>query len=235
VGWVVLLVATDLHPGHQNPNDFTAAFAEYAESSNWIAIHGAQLLGYILLLGGLIALFRVVGTRSAVSEAWGALARTCATVTLASFAALQAVDGVTLKRAIDAWIAAAPDGKPAAFAAAETVRWTEIGLNSLAFTFVGVTAVLGGIAILFSKEYPRWLGGLAAVAGITYAVHGVGVAYRGFGQSIPGLVAEILFVVWTLAAAVLMWRRGSRTTAGSRPSPDRSAMPAPEPEPNVDR
>src|SRR3954466_919250 len=119
MGWVILLVSTDLHPGHQDPNDFVAAFTEYAASSSWIAVHAGQLLGYVLLIGGLVALFSTVGARSAVAAAWGRLPRTCATVTLAAFCALQAVDGITLIRAIDAWVAAPPVTKPLAFAAAE--------------------------------------------------------------------------------------------------------------------
>jgi hypothetical protein len=215
VGWVILLVSTDLHPGHQDPNDFAAAFTEYAASSSWIAVHAGQLLGYLLLIGGLIALFSTVGAVSAAAAAWGRLARACASVTLAAFSALQAIDGVTLIRAIDAWVAAPPETKPLAFAAAETVRWTEIGFNSLAFTLVGVTALVGGVALWFSKDYPRWLAGLTVVAGVAYITHGAVVAQRSFGQSTPGLIAEILFLVWTLCAALLMWRRSSRPTAST--------------------
>jgi hypothetical protein len=215
LGWVILLVSTDLHPGHEDPNDFAAAFTEYAASSSWIAVHAGQLLGYLLLIGGLIALFTAVGAVSAVAAAWGRLARTCATVALTAFSALQAIDGITLIRAIDAWVASPPEMKPVAFAAAETVRWTEIGFNSLAFTLVGMTALLGGPALWCSKDYPRWLAGLTLVAGVAYIIHGAVVAQRSFGQSIPGLIAEILFLLWTLCAAVLMWRRSSRPAAST--------------------
>ena len=69
VGWVILLVSTDLHPGDQDPDDFVAAFAEYAASS-WIAVHAGQLLGYVLLIGGLIAPFSTVGERSSGPGRW---------------------------------------------------------------------------------------------------------------------------------------------------------------------
>ena len=49
----------------------------------------------------------------------------------AAFGALQVVDGVALKRAVDQWYAAPAEMKPTAFASALTARWTEYGLNSL--------------------------------------------------------------------------------------------------------
>jgi hypothetical protein len=49
----------------------------------------------------------------------------------AAITALQVVDGIALKWAVDTW-AAAPEGpeKTAAFAAANALRWTEYGFQS---------------------------------------------------------------------------------------------------------
>ena len=62
-----------------------------------------------------------------------------AAVAAASFTVLQAVDGIALKRAVDTWVTAPAAQKAAAFAAAEAVRWTEIGMNSLSFFLAGLT------------------------------------------------------------------------------------------------
>lgn len=43
---------------------------------------------------------------------------------------------------MDAWVAAPADGKTAAVAAAQAVRWAEYGLNALAFSLLGLTLVL---------------------------------------------------------------------------------------------
>src|SRR4051812_14561100 len=51
-------------------------------------------------------------------------------VALALYGVLQAVDGVALKHAVDAWANAPEAQKAARFASAETVRWLEWGMNS---------------------------------------------------------------------------------------------------------
>jgi len=120
------------------------------------------------------------------------------------------VDGVALKRAVDAWATATSDTKTAAFAAAQAVRWTEYGLNSLTFSLVGLTLVLLGVALLTGDRFPGWQGVWAVAAGLAYLVRGLLVAYRGFAANPSGLIAMVLFGSWVLAMAVFMWRRASR-------------------------
>jgi hypothetical protein len=57
-------------------------------------------------------------------------ARHCgSSVTLTLTAVAYAVDGVVLKRAVDAWVSAPASEAAARFASAETVRWLEEGLK----------------------------------------------------------------------------------------------------------
>jgi hypothetical protein len=131
--------------------------------------------------------------------------------TAASFTILQAVDGIALKRAVDAWAIAPTDQETAAFAAAEAVRWTEIGVNSLSFFLSGLTLFLYGVAIALGTVYPRWVGWMALVSGAALMYHGaVVVSYEGFGPSIPNLVGLVLLAVWAFIMAILMWRNSSR-------------------------
>ena len=60
---------------------------------------------------------------------------------------LQAIDGVTLKWAVDAWVTAPADLKAAAFTAAEVARWTEYATQSYSNILLGLTLVLYGLAI----------------------------------------------------------------------------------------
>jgi hypothetical protein len=132
-------------------------------------------------------------------------------VTAASFTVLQAVDGVTLRYAIDAWISAPAAQKPAAFAAAEVARWTEIGMNSLSYFLAGLTLFLFGLAIALGRVYPRWVGLIAVISGAAFMYNGaVEVAYEGFVPSIIKLVGLLLLAVWAFVMAALMWRNGSR-------------------------
>jgi hypothetical protein len=84
--------------------------------------------------------------------------------TAASFTVLQAVDGITLRYAVDDWASAPAPQKAAAFSAAEVARWTEIGMNSLSYFLAGLTLFLFGLAIALGRVYPRWVGLMATVS-----------------------------------------------------------------------
>ena len=209
---VVLVISTQLHPAHENPMDNPAVFREYAQSDLWIAVHLGQFVGFLLVVGGLVALYFPLATRADAAAAVARFGLAAAVTTGASFTILQAVDGIALKRAVDSWASAPPDQQVAAFAAAEAIRWIEIGVNSLSFSLVGLTLVIYGIALSLSRVYPRWLGWLAAAAGVAHIIRGVGVSYQGFVPSIAALIGLALLAVWTVIMAVMMWRRSNPPT-----------------------
>ncbi len=218
-GLIAAVVFEALHPSREDPNNNPLVFAEYAQAGDWITVHLGQLAGALLLISGLVALSNSVGLGPAVAAAWARLAAASAVTAAAAYGVLQVVDGVALKRAVDAWAAAPADGKTAAFAAAEAVRWTEYGLNSLTYSLVGLTLVLVGVALLTGDRFPRWLGAWAIAAGLAYGVKGLVVAYRGFAANVSGLVALVLFGLWVLIMAVFMWRRSSKLTKEAAVSP----------------
>jgi hypothetical protein len=211
LGIIVILVAQIFHPGREHPMDFPAVFMEYAQSNIWTAVHLAEYFGYLFLLGGLVALYYSVSAKPGVGAGLAPFCHAAAVTTAASFTVLQAVDGIALKRAVDAWASAPPAQETAAFAAAEAVRWIEMGMNSLSFFLSGLTLFLYGLAIALGTVYPRWVGLIAVVSGATFMYNGaVAVAFEGFGPSIIKLVGIFLLAVWTFIMAVLMWRNSSR-------------------------
>jgi hypothetical protein len=207
LGVILIMVAEYFHPSGEDPMDNAAVFLEYAQSDSWTAIHLAEYFGFLLLLlGGLVALYYSVGGKQEAGAGLAPFGLATAVTTAASFTVLQAVDGISLKRAIDAWISAPADQKSAAFAAAEAVRWIEIAMNSLSFFLSGVTLFLYGLAIALGSVYPRWVGSIAMVSGAALIYDGAVVAYEGFVPSIVKLVGLVLLVVWAFMMAVLMWR-----------------------------
>src|SRR5215216_2555033 len=130
IGVVLIAISEIFHPSREDPMDFPAVFTEYAQSNLWTTVHLGEYLGFLLLLGGLVALYYSISARPGSGAGLAPFGFAAAVTTAASFTVLQAVDGVTLRYAIDAWISAPADQKPAAFAAAEVARWTEIGMNS---------------------------------------------------------------------------------------------------------
>ena len=211
IGVLLIAISEIFHPSREDPMDFPAVFREYAQSDVWTTVHLGEYFGFLFLLGGLVALYYSVSARPGAGAGLAPFGLAAAVVTAASFTVLQAVDGITLRYAIDAWVSAPPAQKPAAFAAAEVARWTEIGLNSLSYFLAGLTLFLFGLAIALGRIYPRWVGLLAAISGATLMYNGaVEVAYEGFVSSIIKLVGLLLLAVWAFVMAALMWRNGSR-------------------------
>jgi hypothetical protein len=128
----------------------------------------------------------------------------------AAITALQAVDGVALTWAVDAWAAAPEDQKDAAFAAAQAVRWTEYSFQCFSNILLGLAVGFYGVAIARGAGYPGWLGWVAMGSGVGWIVHGVMVPYVGFFDSMPRLVGMVLLTVWAFGMARLMWRNNGR-------------------------
>ena len=228
LGILVIAIAEIFHPSREDPMNNHAVFMEYAHSDIWTTVHLGEYFGFLLLLGGLIALYYSVSAKRGMGAGLAPFGLAAAVTAAASFTVLQAVDGVALKRAVDAWASAPAAQKMAAFAAAEAVRWTEIAMNSFSYFLAGLTLFLFGVAIALGSVYPRWVGWIAVVSGAAFMYNGaVEVAYEGFVPSIIKLVGLALLAVWAFIMAFLMWRNGSRRHI-ARPE---SARPEPTQQP----
>ena len=211
LGIVFIAVSEIFHPAKEYPMDFPAVFEEYAQSNVWTTVQLGEYFGFLLLLGGLVALYYSVSARPGVGAGLAPFGLAAAVTTAASFTVLQAVDGVTLRYAVDTWVSAPASRKEAAFAAAEVARWTEIGMNSLSYFLAGLTLLLFGLAIALGRVYPRWAGLMAAVSGAAFLYDGaVVVAYEGFAPSIIKVVGLLVLSAWAFVMAALMWRYGNR-------------------------
>jgi hypothetical protein len=218
---VVLIAISEIfHPSREDPMDFPAVFKEYAQSDVWTTVHLGEYFGFLFLLGGLVALYYSVSARPGVGAGLAPFGFAAAVATAASFTVLQAVDGVTLRYAIDNWVSAPASEKSAAFAAAEVARWTEIGMNGFSYFLAGLTLLLFGLAIALGGAYPRWAGLIAIVSGAAFMYDGVGVvAYEGFVPDVVKLVGLLLLAVWAFVMAALMWRNAGRRRIARLGSP----------------
>src|SRR5919202_1365633 len=57
VGELLTLLVGLLHPAREPANDHPAAFAEYAASGPWTAVHLGQFAGLAVIIAGLLVLF----------------------------------------------------------------------------------------------------------------------------------------------------------------------------------
>jgi hypothetical protein len=177
---LLLLVGTILHPSSADPNAPIAAFSEYAASRSWVAIHLVQLAGILLIVVALISLSRLISrSTNSICAQIGAF---LADASLAIAGALQAVDGVTLKVMVDRWAGALGIQKEMWFDAAFAVRRIEVGLASMLSLFLGITAVVYGVALVRDDRFSNWLGWLAVVGGLPTAAAGGVIAHAGFSD-----------------------------------------------------
>jgi hypothetical protein len=224
LGFVISFVAGLLHPGRQPPNDHTRTFAEYASSSSWTAVHLAQFVGLAIIIAGLLVLYTAVDLHSGAPALVARLAAVAAIVAAALYGALQAVDGVALKQAVDAWASAPEAEKPARFASAEAVRWLEWGTRSYHSFVFGLSLVLFGTVIGWTARVPRPIGYLMVLSGVAYVVQGWVLGSEGFSanNTIPTLAGYVLVFAWTIWILVFAWRMKESVPArpgGSEPRP----------------
>ena len=122
VGFVVNAIQRMIwHPTGEE-DDQEAIFTEYAASDAWEATRLAELLLLLVALAGRLVLCRALRPETPYLAL---LAAGAIIVASGTWVALQGVDGVTLKQAVDAWAAASGTQEATRFADAETVRWIE--------------------------------------------------------------------------------------------------------------
>jgi hypothetical protein len=201
-----------------------------ADSGSWVPGHLVILLGLILMLGGLVAIARSIrgGLPGALAQLGSIAAVAGATVGLL----LLSIDGVAAKHLAQAW-AAAPSGEQAAalqaLLAEEAINFA---LGTVFYIlFAGVTFVLLGLAVAWSRTYPRWLGWMAVIAGAGSVV--VGLVQGQVGETnavtrIPSIIFPTVITAWLVWMGVLLLRK-ARALGGDGPASPRPPVPGGQP------
>jgi hypothetical protein len=210
VGSLLAMVGNLLHPATPI-GDPEGVAQTVAQSESWVLVHLVIVVGLILMLGGLVAI-----SRSIEGGLPGALARLGSVAAVAGVTVgviLVIVDGVAAKHLADAWEAAPPDQAAVALGVVLAEEAINFALASLFnILFAGVTFILLGLAVAWSKEYPRWLGWVVVVAGVGSVPVGLVQAYT--GESIGFIrIATIIFptiiTLWVVGMSVQLWRMAS--------------------------
>jgi hypothetical protein len=208
VGFTLYVVAGLLHPGREPANNHRAVFAEYASSASWTAVHLGQFAAMAVVIAGLLVLYFALDVRTGNSAWCARLGAVSAAVALGLYGVLQAVDGVALKQAVDAWASAPEAEKAARFASAETIRWLEWGTRSYQTFMFGLTLILLGSAAALTARLPRPLGYLMVLSGLAYVAQGWVLGSEGFSatNTFAILAGYVLILAWIIWLLVVAWR-----------------------------
>jgi hypothetical protein len=204
LGLALGIVAGAFHGGGGQPNDLQATLPQYAANNHWELVHLGQFVADILLLVGLIALYRSI--TQGVSATLARLGIIVAVVAEGIYGVNQAVDGVAIKFVAQQWVSAPLTEKADAFRIAAAVRHIEIGTSSLWTLTSGIVLLLFGLAIALGRAYPRSLGWAAIALGAIEVGYSLDLARNGFAGS-PLAMATLLMGPWTLVLAVCLWRK----------------------------
>ena len=215
-GAIIAIVSTAFHPSTEDPSNHRLVFAEYASSDSWIAIHIGQFAGVIMVFaGGFVVLYRLlVQSESSMASVLAWIGLALAIMTASAFAILQAVDGISLKMAVDSWVADPPEEKAITFRVAEGIRFIEYGTNSIFRILQGTVAVIFGVAIVKSKLLNRWIGGAGVVIGAVTIYAGIEVAYLGFGGLATMIgISMIIYFIWVGILGGIMLKKSVSKSA----------------------
>jgi hypothetical protein len=208
VGALLGMVGNLIHPA--TPTDDPEGVARtIADSELWVADHLAIVLGLILMLGGLVAI-----AHSIQGGLPGALARLGSVAAVAGITVgliLVTLDGLAAKQIAEAWATAPPEEQAAALRlvlAEETINFALAALFNI--LFAGVTFILYGLAVAWSRVYPRWLGWVVVVAGLGSVVAGLVQAYAGESTTVTRVLTIIfptVITLWVVQMGLLLFRK----------------------------
>jgi Domain of unknown function (DUF4386) len=215
-GAVLAGVGNLLHPVTPD-NDPVGVARVIAGSDIWIPVHLVIVLGIVLMLGGLVAIYHAVPNGLPAALARFGLFAAVAGVTIGLV--LVTLDGVAAPQLAQEWASAAPGQQATALSLVHVNETINFALASLFnFVFAGVTFILFGLATALSRVFPRWLGWVAFGAGLGSI--GAGLIQASAGEStdaskILTIIGPTVITLWLLVMGVLLLRNNDERPAAT--------------------
>ncbi len=210
VGSLLAMVGNLLHPETPTGNDRSGVAQAIADSEIWIPVHLTIVLGLIVMLGGLVALYHSITTEPARAIARLGYVAAISGVTVGLI--LVTLDGLSAKHLADAWAAAAPEERAVALGLVTVEESINFALAALFnILFAGVTFILFGLAVARSQAYPAVLGWVVVAAGAGSIIVGMIQGYVGESTGLTQILTIIfptVITAWVVLMSVLLLRRG---------------------------
>lgn len=213
-GWAAIvgslggMVGNLVHPA--TPLDDPPGVARaIADSDAWTAIHLVIVAGIILMLGGLLAIYRSI--HGGLANALAQLGWAAAVAGIAVGVVLVILDGVAARQLAEEWARAPAEEQAAALRVVLANETTNFALAA-AFNilFAGVTFILYGLAVALGDGYPRWLGWVAVVAGLGSIGAGLIQALVGeptTASRVLTIIGPTVITLWLFVMGILLVRK----------------------------
>lgn len=206
------MIANILHPRSSNISFTPAQIQTVADSGIWLTDHLVLFLGGFLLLGGFVALRQLLS--SGRSMVWAELGYVSAVISTCVFTVLMALDGITSKVVHNSWEDAVGTEKVIALRVAEMMEEIDVGIFSIyIIIFFGITFFLWGMAVAKGDVFPRWLGWVAVLLGVSAFFIGFAQAYTGLSVLVTNTLfatCSSLLILWVLIISFLSLRKGKQ-------------------------
>jgi len=208
VGSLAGMVGNLIHPA--TPLDDPPGVARaIADSDAWTPIHLIIVLGIMLMLGGLLALYRSIpgGLARALAQfGWAA-----AIAGIAVGLVLVILDGVAAKQLADEWAQAPAEEQAATLRVVLANETTNFALASLFnILFAGATFILYGLAVALSDVYPRWLGWVAVTAGLGAGLIQALAGEPTVASGVLTIIGPTVITLWLAVMGILLARLARR-------------------------
>jgi len=208
VGSLAGMVGNLIHPA--TPLDDPPGVARaIADSDAWTPIHLIIVLGIMLMLGGLLALYRSIP--GGLARALAQLGWAAAIAGIAVGLVLVILDGVAAKQLADEWAQAPAEEQAATLRVVLANETTNFALASLFnILFAGATFILYGLAVALSDVYPRWLGWVAVTAGLGAGLIQALAGEPTVASGVLTIIGPTVITLWLAVMGILLARLARR-------------------------
>jgi len=206
--YIAFLFAAAFHPHELDPNNHPLSFAQYAHATGWTADHLTFFVYWAMTIAGVLILLDVLRLTATAHRMIARIGVISAGAALALSALRFVVDGVVLKRAVDAWASAPATEQAARFASAETVRWMEEAAISYQGFVFGLALIALATLIVWTARIARPIGFVVGLSGLAYLVVGWIVGEAGLAPqgALPTYIAQITLPIAGVYLLVVAWR-----------------------------
>jgi hypothetical protein len=172
-------------------------------------VHVGIVVSGLIRLGGLVAL--TASFTVGYGSAWARIALTGAIIGSAVSVVLFAIDGMASQRLAIEWAQALPGDLETAYRISQSNQFVGFAVYGLwIMVFFGLTYIAYGLAVVTSRDYPRWLGWVAIAGGVAGFAIGYFQYFYGLGDLLTNKLfpaSAIVLALWTVIMGGLLWRK----------------------------